>query len=255
MVIEDDFQVKLKRQMAENAIALAMAGKWQEAITVNQEIVVKFPDDVEAYNRLGRAYMELGKYSLSRDAYGKAITLDPANTIARKTMMSLSILEDEGGKAEETPGGIEPYKFIEETGKTVIVELGELAPANVLARVSAGEKVNLSVNGHNLQATDIRGAYLGIVGEAYARRLVKLIKGGNRYSAAIISHSPARVMIIIREEYRDPSQSGYASFPVQNIKAPKPYVSKEAFRGDLDYEDLMSEEASENTEESGGVEE
>ena len=66
MTREDERLLRLKQQRSKEAIDLAMQARWKEAVTVNREIVQDFPEDVDAYNRLGRAYLELG--SISRPA-------------------------------------------------------------------------------------------------------------------------------------------------------------------------------------------
>ena len=37
---------------------------------------IPFPNEVDAYNRLGKALTELGRYADARDAYGRAVKLD-----------------------------------------------------------------------------------------------------------------------------------------------------------------------------------
>ena len=69
MLRDEERMIRLKQQRSKEAIDLAMQGKWQEAVTVNKEIIQDFPEDVDAYNRLGRAYMELGDYKQAREAY------------------------------------------------------------------------------------------------------------------------------------------------------------------------------------------
>ena len=83
MSYQDEGQVRLKRLRAKQAIALAMESRWREAIAINKSIIAGFPNDVDAYNRLGRAYMELGEYSQAREAYGQALELDPYSAIAQ----------------------------------------------------------------------------------------------------------------------------------------------------------------------------
>ena len=63
---------------------------------VNQNLVGSFPDDVSAYNRLGRAHMELGEFTRAWEAYSRAIELDPYNSIARKNLDRLSRLQEAG---------------------------------------------------------------------------------------------------------------------------------------------------------------
>jgi len=79
MTYEQENQIRLKRQRSKQAVVLAMQGRWQEAISTNQEIIDSFPNDIEAHNRLGRAFMETGMYSQAKEAYGQAMELDPYN--------------------------------------------------------------------------------------------------------------------------------------------------------------------------------
>ena len=93
MAYQEEEQVRLRRQRSKQAIALAMQGRWREAIAANQEIIGSFPNDFDAYNRLGRAYMELGEYAPAKEAYSQALELDPYNVIAQKNLRRLSYLE------------------------------------------------------------------------------------------------------------------------------------------------------------------
>ena len=100
---EEERQIRLRRQQGKQAIALAMQGQWQEAIAANKKIIENFPHDVEAYNRLGRAYMELGNYAQAREAYGRAVELDRYNAIANR---------NGGGAGFAYSGaGVEYHKF------------------------------------------------------------------------------------------------------------------------------------------------
>ncbi len=65
--------------MTRQAIELAMQNRWKEAIAVNLAIIESLPTDIDAFNRLGKAHMELGDLSKAKDAYSK--TLEVARTI------------------------------------------------------------------------------------------------------------------------------------------------------------------------------
>ena len=82
----------LRQQRGKQAIDLAMQGRWREAVAANQNLIESFPSDVSACNRLGRAYMELGEYTLAKEAYARALELDSYNTIAKKNLHRLSRL-------------------------------------------------------------------------------------------------------------------------------------------------------------------
>jgi hypothetical protein len=51
------------------------------------------------------------------------------------------------------------------------------------------------------------------------------MRGGNRYTAAVISSSEEMMAIIIREVYQHPSQAEQLSFPAKGLGSLRPYVS------------------------------
>jgi len=230
---QDEGQVRLKRLRAKQAIALAMESRWREAIAINKSIIDGFPNDVDAYNRLGRAYMELGEYSQAREAYGRALELDPYNAIAQKNLRRLSLLGESPVSLESDADTVKPQHFIEETGKAGVVNLYRLAPREILARVVAGDRVHLRVSKSSLIVEHSSGRYLGEVEPKHGQRLVKLMKGGNKYSAAIVSSTEEKVTIIIGEVYQHPSQAGQSSFPPRGLENLQPYVSDRILRRGL----------------------
>jgi tetratricopeptide (TPR) repeat protein len=212
MAYHEEEQLKIKRIKSKQAIALAMQGKWQEAIDINQTILEVFPDDVDAYNRLGRAYMENGVYAEARKAYEKSLKLDPYNAIAKKNLIRLSQLQEAPKSPKEHVHAVEPH-FIEEAGKSGVVTLLQLASPKTLVRLVAGDQVYLKADASNLQVKSGLGEHIGQVEPRHAQRLLKLMKGGNKYSAAIISATENKVTVIIRETYQHPNLVGQPSFP------------------------------------------
>jgi len=244
MSYQEGEQVRIKRQSSKQAIALAMEGRWKEAIATNKNLIESFPNDVDAYNRLGRAYMELGDYSQAREAYGRAIELDPYNAIAKKNLYRLSHLGESVTGLESDSRKVEPQHFIEETGRAGVVNLYYLGQPETLARMAAGDEVYLKIDGLNLVVENVKGEYLGQVEPKHGQRLIRLMSGGNKYTAAIISSTVDMVTIITREVYQDPSQSGRFSFPLKGFKGFRPYVSDKIFRRELEYDEELEEEPS-----------
>ena len=242
MAYQEEEQVRLRRQRSKNAIALAMQGWWREAVAANQEIIESFPNDVDAYNRLGKAYIELGEYSLAKEAYTRAIELDPYNIIAQKNLRRLSYLGEAVVSPEADSDKAKPQHFIEETGKAGVVNLYHLTPREVLAKIVAGDRVYLRVNGSSLSVENSRGEYLGVVEPRHAQRLIKLMEGGNKYAAAIVSSAEDRVSVIIREVYQDPTQAGQLSFPPRGGEGLRPYLSDKVLRRELEYLEASGEE-------------
>ena len=140
MAYQEEEQVRLRRQRSKQAIALAMQGRWREAVVANQEIIASFPNDVDAYNRLGRAYIELGEYSQAKEAYERAVELDSYNIIAQKNLQRLSYLGEAVAGSEADSDRVEPQHFIEETGKAGVVDLYRLAPREILAKMAAEDR-------------------------------------------------------------------------------------------------------------------
>ena len=244
MSFREEEWTRLRRQSSKKAIALAMQGRWQEAVAANKSIIESFPNDVDAYNRLARAYMELGDYSRAREAAEKAIKLDPYNTIAQKNLNRLSRLGETAVGSEGSSDKVEPQQFIGEVGKAGVVNLYRLAPPEILAKTVAGASVNLKVDGPSLVVENSRGEYLGLVEPKHAQRLIKLMEGGNRYSSAIVSSTEEAVTVIIREVYQHPSQAGRLSFPPSGVETFRPYIGDRIIRRELEYEDALLGEPS-----------
>ncbi len=221
------------------AIALATRGQWQEAVAVNRAILELSPENVEAYNRLGRALMEIGEYAAAREAYGRTLELDPYNNIAKKNLDRLSYLDELSPRGDHHKVVVDI--FVEETGKARVVNLVHLAPKDVVARMAPGEEVSLQVEGQRLLVRNGHGEYLGEIEAKYGLRLARLIKGGNRYIAAINSLGESEVKVIIREIYQHPSQTGRLSFPLKDREGFRPYVRESLLRRRAEEEELAEE--------------
>ena len=242
MSYQEERQIRLRRQRSKQAVALAMEGRWREALAANQEIISSFPHDVEAYNRLGKAHLELGEYALASEAYGRAAEMDPYNMIARNNLRRLSLLEGTPASVEVDARRVEPQQFIEETGKAGVVSLRHLAPQEVLARVVAGDKAAFQVDGSRLTVVDGADQSLGQVDSRHAWRLIKLMAGGNQYEATIISSAEDRLTVIIREVFQHPSQAGQLSFPSRGTEKARVDPSDRLLRRALEDEESLPDE-------------
>ncbi|MFH1002707.1 MAG: tetratricopeptide repeat protein [Chloroflexota bacterium] len=249
MSYQEERQIRIRRQRSKQAVALAMEGRWREALAANQEIIASFPSDVEAYNRLGKAHLELGEYALASEAYGRAAEMDPYNMIARKNLRRLSHLEGAPADAEVDARRVEPHQFIEETGKAGVVSLRHLAPQEVLARVVAGDKVGLLVEGSRLTVVDGAGQALGQVDSRHEWRLIKMMAGGNKYETTVISSAEDELTVIIREVYQHPSQAGQLSFPSRGKEEARVYPGDRLLRREPDYEASPSDDVVESSDE------
>jgi len=240
-------QASIIRLNSRRAIALAMEGRWREAVAVNKAILEVAPGDVDTLNRLGRAYMELYEYDESRSAYQRAKEFDPYNSIADKNLKRLATLKAERADEvlpRETDRPVEPRYFIEETGKAGVVRLVNLASRLVLAKLVAGDRVKLEASDGNLVVSDDAGEVLGWVEPKHGQRLARLMAGGNRYLASVVSASEAGLSLMVREIHQDLSQIGQLSFPSRGVEHLHHYVSDKFLRSRIEYEEEPPEELS-----------
>lgn len=250
MVFQAEDRTRAKKQHADLAIQLALQGRWAEAAQLNKSIIESFPTDVDAFNRLGKAMTELGRYGDAREAYEKALEIDPLNSIAQKNLTRLASLGDEA--APRTPSQkLSPQMFIEETGKTGITVL--IRPnMDIAARMTAGDQVQLARQNGSLVITSGAGEYVGEVEPKLGQRLVKLMEAGNEYVAAISGLEESGVRVFIRETFQNASQTGKLSFPPTVTETYRPYVKERLVRNDAD-DEVFFEDSEESDEWAGGT--
>ncbi len=258
MVFQTEDRARAKKQYAEHAIQLALQGQWSEAAQLNREIIESFPTDVDAFNRLGKAMTELGRYPEARDAYMKALEIDQLNSIARKNLTRLASLSEQEAAPRPANQKLSPQMFIEETGKTGVTVL--VRPnMEIAARMTAGDQVNLARQNGSLVIQSMAGEYVGEVERRLSQRLTKLMDGGNEYIAAISGLDGNGVRLFIRETFQHSSQTGKLSFPPAVTETFRPYVKGRLLRRDADddegyFEDSDDEwAAAEDGEEQDGT--
>ncbi len=204
---------KIRDERAKKAVALAMKNRWEDAAAVNRSIIREFPNDIEAYNRLGKALSELGRNREARQAFRFVLQRSPNNSIAKKNLSRLTKLADADEPRAISRASRNPHTFIEESGKAGVTLLTKLAPPDVLLKLTPGDLVHLHTGPRGLSVTDESGAYLGEVEQKVGKRIARLILGGNRYEATVTSVEEGELAIIIRETYRSAAQAGFVSFP------------------------------------------
>jgi tetratricopeptide (TPR) repeat protein len=207
--------LKPRSQYGEDAVQLAIAGKWDEAVKLNKFIVENFGADEETQNRLGKALSELGKLKDAKAAYDAALKLNPMNSIAKKNAARINALlhQKEGLKVGGTR--VDLNLFVEEMGKTVITTIDTPPSADICSKVAAGDVAELRAEGDGIVAETSRGVRLGLLEAKLARRLIKFMRGGNRYQAGVTSCEGNLVKLIVRETYQDPHFAGKPSFPMR----------------------------------------
>ncbi len=237
-------QTRLKRQLAEQAIAQAAAAQWGDAADTNRKLL-ELGADAEAENRLAKALWEQGELATAREHYQTALALDPTNRIAERNIDRLRVLLVAAG--EKTVPAAEGSKapvsiFVEETGKTGFAYLTDLADPRKLAQVNPGDFVELTPEG-NLLIAYANGVRIGVVEPRVAARLLKLMADGNKYAAGVTSLGDRDVRIIIREIAQDPRNYGKVSFPTAAKSTDlRPYTKGTLVREEEDLEEDLEDD-------------
>ena len=84
-----------KKDITKKAIKLATESKWSEAVLANQEIIEDFPWDLEAYNRLGKAFMETGDKNKAANAFKCALVISENSVIVISNLNNFMVLSFE----------------------------------------------------------------------------------------------------------------------------------------------------------------
>ena len=233
---------RLRREWSKEAINLAMKGEWQRATEVNQALLTLYPDDADAKNRLGHAFIELAEYARAREVLAEVVAKAPYNNIAQKNLARLEQLENAPAETKQTrkSAGLSKF-FIAESGKSGTTVLQRPPGSKIPASVAPGDPVTLVAQNQAIFAYVREGEFLGKVEARLATRLARLMTGGNRYEAAVVGINDWGVSIIMRETYRHPSLHNISSFPTNSRAALRPPASQNVLNY-LDGDDLDEEE-------------
>lgn len=226
---------------SQKAIAAALNSRWEEALRINQQILREVSQDVDALNRLARAYFELGKVLLAKKYYNLALKFDPYNPIAQKNLKIIKAFKKPDGLKKTTiPSMVSPSLFLQEPGKTKVVALSKVAEPAKLSQIYCGMPVMLLIKQRGITAADGEGDYLGVLPDDLAHNLIRLVRGGNKYSAYVKSVRVNGVSLIIREVKRSGRFKNQPSFLDFSAFSP---IGDQSFSVNLKSEDVpISEE-------------
>jgi hypothetical protein len=181
------------------------------------------------------------------------------NSIAKKNAARLNTLlhQKEGLKVGGTK--VDLNLFVEEMGKTVITAVEGSSP-DICSKVAAGDIAELKIDGDGIVAETSRGVRLGTLEAKMARRLIKFMRGGNKYQGGVTACDGSTVKLIVRETYQDPKFAGKPSFAIRRKREVefRPYTKEsllsrgsgaEVFTDDDDEETLVEAPVADELEE------
>ncbi len=175
------------------AIQTALVGDWQRAIDLNQLILQEDPDDIDTLNRLAFAFLSLGNPKDAKALYEKVLVLDMQNPIAIRNLKRLDDVTIK--RSNITINNL----FIEEPGKTKVIDLINIADKKVITHLRSGEKLDLKIKRSKIFAYDLDNNFIGMLPDDICQRLIKFINSGNQYEAYVRTIDNNKVSIFIRE--------------------------------------------------------
>ncbi|MBI5044512.1 MAG: hypothetical protein HZC02_01165 [Candidatus Levybacteria bacterium] len=190
------------------AIQTALTGDWLNAISLNKSILEENPNDIDTLNRLGFALSSVGDAKEAKIIYQKVLSLDAQNPIALRNLKRLS----SNTSAKIVAPAQVSNLFIEEPGRTKIIELLNSADKKVISILRSGEILQLAIKRMKIFVLDQHKQYVGMLPDDIGRRLIRFMNGGNTYEAYVKSVDGNKVTIFAREVKRTSRFKNQPSF-------------------------------------------
>lgn len=195
------------------AIDAALESRWNDALKLNKQIIKLDPQNIEALNRLARAYMELGRFNLAKKYYTETLKYDSYNPIALKNLKIIKAFRVNGHP--QPLNGQEKLSsalFLQEPGKSKIVNLLKVAEPQKLSQAFCGMQVGIVVKNRKIIIVDLGSSYLGVLPDDICHLLIRLLRGGNKYEFFIKSIRVNGLSVLIKETFRSKRFKNHPSF-------------------------------------------
>ena len=266
-----DEALRQRRYMQNEAITYARNGNWESAIDSSRQLLSSDPNDIETLNRLAKAYFENGEIDNAEQTYQRVLEISEHNPIARRMVSLIARTRSAPAKTREF---VDMRMFAIETGKSTLTSLHIDTDAEI--SLVPGEKLTLRANTQPaksispvqqihydgqkkpvqsvgdienesapasflddaiaLDVYDCNGVNLGRLEPRLAARLIRFMKLGNEYTAAVLSLNEKRdqIQIVIRESHRNPDNRHEVSFPGKLIDENDRRVGFDEIEDDID---------------------
>lgn len=196
------YELPYQSALPKQAITAALEARWEEAVGLNQNIIEEDPDNIDALNRLARAYYELGDLVLAKKFYNQTLKFDQYNPIAIKNLKIIQSFKNGIKTNNHQTTRITPSMFLQEPGRTKLVSLIKVAEPQRLSNVSCGMEVLMAIKNRGIAVTDMDNNYLGVLPDDTAFQIVRLIKGGNKFQTIVKAVKVNGLTVMIREIFR-----------------------------------------------------
>lgn len=209
----DDSSSPASSNLSQRAIEAALDCQWDKALKLNKQILKLDPQNIDALSRLARVYLEQGRVSMARKFYSEVVKIDPYNPIALKNLKIIkSFKSGRRNVLVSSHTKLSPSLFLQEPGKTKVVNLLKVAEPQKLSQTFCGMKAEMLIKNRKVTIVDSNGKYLGVLPDDISFHLLRLIKGGNKFEMFIKSIRVNGLSVLIKETYRSKRFKNQASF-------------------------------------------
>ncbi|MCL4363896.1 hypothetical protein M1328_01510 [Patescibacteria group bacterium] len=201
--------------LEQTAINAAINSKWDEAVEANEKIIRHDKKNVDAYQRLGFAYLQKGKIKKAKEIYRIAKKLQPGNYLIDDQLERIKILESKR-ISKLAPTNLNPYTFIEVPGKTKTINLVNNGQKSILASLSIGQEVILVPKKRRIEIRTENKDYIGCLPDDISKRLTIFMKAGSVFNCFVKEANLKIVTVFLKEDKKGRRVARYASFPISN---------------------------------------
>lgn len=231
------------------AIDFALAQNWDTAIKINKELLKKNKDDLDSLARLAYAYTQKNELEKAKKIYKKILVADKYHKVALKNLNKINNIPKSSLKNYNPRERVSPGLFIEEPGKTKVIQLINLAPNKILCLLNIGDTVTIHPKKHSVEIRGTDKAYYGAMPDDIAYRLLKFIAAGNTYLACVKNIQKNNVSIFIREVTRGKKLSHQSTFTPTAVREYTATVQKDIKKTILSDENEEAVDTQEEPEE------
>ncbi len=207
----------MHNDLAKQAVQAALNCDWERAIDYNTAILRQDPNNIQALNRLARAYLEIGNKEQAEELSRQVLKIDRYNSIA---LRNLSLIPEKNSPVKE----IAQEDFIEKPGETKLVQLIKLANKDVITPLYSKQPLELRTqNGRLVGVYTTQNQRIGALPDDISFRIKNLAKKGYQYQVCVKSAQANKVTVFIRE-----------------LKRPKKYRDLPTFSNSLNHQSLKA---------------
>jgi len=202
------------KKLENQAIEAAFNNNWELAIILNKKILKFDKNNIDAILRLGFAYFQKQEFEKAKTIYKKTLKIQPNNSVILNYLKKIEIIENKKKEDRKVIQSLaNPEIFLEIPGKTKSVSLVNLGQKETLAKLNIGEELIMTIKRRRVIIKTKNNEFVGNLPDDIGKRMIILIKGGNKYSLFIKEISLTNVIIFIKEEKKSKKFQRFISFP------------------------------------------